>query len=143
MTEKTQQDYVVPFYNAMLRGWKVRTNNALKELKKFVSRHWRNDNIVITGEVNEFIWRRGKFKIPNKIEVTTKKVDGNIRVYLKGSKLIEEEKKKLEQEKKKKEEKKAEKKTEEPKEKEEELKRKQEEKKAKEDAQKKMEIKKG
>lgn len=131
--DKKEQDYVIPFDKAMEGPRTKRANKAVRFVKNFVSKHWRNQNVVLTNEVNEAVWERGKFKLPRKIAVTTKEMDGKIRVYLKGSSLIkEEEKAKAEMEKKKKETEKAKEKEKQEKEKNEELQKKKEEMKEKE-----------
>ena len=142
-----RRDYVISLKPAILRSYTKKADKAVLEIKRFVLKHSRNPNILITNEVNQFLWQRGKFKIPKKIAVTLKEVDGSIKVYLKGSKtLIEEEKARAKKKKEKKEEgkeKKKEKKTEAELAAEEEKKRKLEEKREKEKAAQAVEFKRG
>ncbi len=141
--KKTQTDYTIPLSHITNGGvWTTRTNQAVRAIKKFVKRHWRTESVSISNEVNEHIWQRGKFKIPRKIEVTTKEINGKVKVYLKGSELMKEEEKALKKQEKDKTKKKEEKKTKEQEQKDEENKKKQEEKKEKEQATKAAEYKK-
>lgn len=144
MSKKEQFDYVIPLKPAMKAIRTLRANAAVREIRRFLAKHRRGKETTITQEVNELLWERGKFKIPSKLEVTVKDFNGKSRVYLKGSKLIEEEaKKKTEEEKKKKESEKQKEKDKEEKEKNEELQKKKQEKKLKEDAADLSEIRKG
>lgn len=138
----TQRDYVVSLKEATNRSFTKKADKAVLTLKRFILKHTRNPNIVLTEEVNHFLWQNSKFKVPKKIEVTLKENGGRVLVYLKGSKRIEEDAKKAAA---KKEEKKdlAEKAKAKAKELEEEQKKKLAEKKAKEKASETAAMKKG
>lgn len=92
----TQRDYVVPLKEAINRSYTKKANKAVLAVKRFVLKHTRNPNIVLTEEVNHFLWQKSKFKVPKKIELTLKENGGRVLVYLKGSKRIEEDLKKAE-----------------------------------------------
>ncbi|MCE4617510.1 MAG: 50S ribosomal protein L31e [Desulfurococcales archaeon] len=52
-----------------------RADRAVRRLKRFVERHLRKDNItkvIITNDVNNYIWSRGREKPPRKIAITVK-----------------------------------------------------------------------
>ncbi len=58
--------------------WGRRTNRAdraVKLLREFVRRHTKADRVLITNEVNNFIWRRGREKPPRRIKVYVKVVE--------------------------------------------------------------------
>lgn len=58
--------------------WGRRTNRAdraVKLLKRFVERHTKADRVLITNQVNEYIWSRGREKPPRRISVLVKIVE--------------------------------------------------------------------
>lgn len=136
-----EAEYVVPFRAVFKAPKGKRARRAIVAIRRFVRKHTRveAENVKITADVNKAVWAHANH-IPRRIAVVLKKDADKVVVYLKGSKQIDEDKKKLEAEKKKKlvakrkkeKEKKAEKKKEE--EKDEEKARKLEEKREKEKA---------
>ena len=92
----SQRDYVISLKEATNRSYTKKADKAVLTLKRFILKHTRNPNIVVTQEVNHFLWQNSKFKVPKKIEVTLKENGGRVLVYLKGSKRIEEDVKKAE-----------------------------------------------
>lgn len=92
----TQRDYVISLKEATNRSFSKKANKAVLAVKRFIIKHTRNPNIVLTEEVNHFLWQNGKFKVPKKIDVTLKENGGRVLVYLKGSKRIQEDLKKAE-----------------------------------------------
>ena len=84
----TQRDYVIPLKEAVNRSYPRKADKAILTVKRFVLKHTRNPNVVLTQELNHFLWRTGKFKIPKKVNVTLKESEGRVFVYLKGSKQI-------------------------------------------------------
>ncbi|MDO8627838.1 MAG: hypothetical protein Q7K42_05195 [Candidatus Diapherotrites archaeon] len=131
---KTMRDYVIPLDYAKTANWTRRTHFAISVIRRFVVRHTKNPNISISQEVNELIWSQSKYKCPKRVKVTTKLFNGKMKVYLQGSKLIQEEEELLKKQKSEEKKKGTEvaKETPEEKQKQEEQKKKTEEKKAKE-----------
>jgi large subunit ribosomal protein L31e len=141
-----QRDYVIPLKKALKSSYSKKANKAVVAVKNFVLKHARNPNVIITNEVNQFIWQNGKFNVPSKVPVTLVEEEGLVRVYLQGSKLIAAEKKAREKEKTELKKAEAKEKKEEKKEdkaKDEEQKKKLEEKRAKEKAAQALEMKRG
>ena len=96
MAEKeafTQRDYTVPLSRVATKSYTKKANKVMAELKRFVVKHTRNTNIAVMPDVNQFIWKQGKFSTPNKVPVTLVADEGRIKVYLQGSKAIEADKK--------------------------------------------------
>ncbi len=128
--------YVVSFKEVFKKPKSHRAKRAVQELKKFLKKHKRvkEENIVISNEVNEKIWGNGYYNIPKKIEIEVLDEKERVLVFLKGSKKIKEflKEEKEKEKKKEKEEEKKEKEKPEEKEKEEEEKKKLEEKRLKE-----------
>lgn len=143
-----QRDYVVPLKKAWKRSYTKKANKAVVALKRFAVKHTRfkAEDVSLSNEVNEALWRTGKFHVPRKLAITLKESEGKIRVYLKGGKtLAKEAKARLAKEKELKEKLKAakEEKPVEEKAREEEKKRKLEEKRAQEKAAEALERKRG
>lgn len=136
--------YTLSLKKAKLFPKRERMIKAIGLLKKFVYKHARNKNILLANEVNEYLHKNSK-NVPEKISVTLRKDEENIRVYLEGGKQLDLDKKasqeRKEKEKKEEKEGKKEEKTGEEKEKEIENKKKLEEKKEKEKASTALEIK--
>ncbi|MCE4598724.1 MAG: 50S ribosomal protein L31e [Desulfurococcales archaeon] len=61
--------YVVPLKRVY---WGRRTNRAdraVRLLKMFVRRHMKVDDVIISNEVNNYIWSRGREKPPRRIKI--------------------------------------------------------------------------
>lgn len=102
-------NYVIPLRAVFNSPKTKRAERTINAIKRFVKKHTRANekNIKVSKEVNEFVWKQGKFSAPRKIDAILKKEAENIFVYLKnGKELAEKEKtteKKETKEKKKKE----------------------------------------
>lgn len=73
-------------YTIPLKVSGPRTKNAeyaLREIKEFISRHMKSDNVWIDMHVNEYIWARGMKHIPSSIKVKAIKFeDGLVEISL-------------------------------------------------------------
>jgi len=59
-----------------------RTPRALRMLREYVGRHMKVENIVISNEVNEQIWKRGMSKPPRSLRIrAVKDKEGKVIVY--------------------------------------------------------------
>jgi large subunit ribosomal protein L31e len=76
--------YTVPLRRAFWTGSRLRrSNQAVRVLRKFVTRHMKPEQLLIQPEVNDRIWARGIQKPPRRIRVrVTKNSDNLVRVYL-------------------------------------------------------------
>jgi large subunit ribosomal protein L31e len=84
MVEKlTEQIYVVPL--RVVDGvprWK-RGNRAIKEIRTYLSRHMKSEDIKLDKSINERIWARGNEKPPSKIRIRAMKFeDGQVQAEL-------------------------------------------------------------
>ena len=71
--------YTIPFYpklNSIPRT--KRATRAMRMIRAYLSRHMKSDEILIAGEVNEFIFSRGMQKPPRRITVLAKKSDDDV-----------------------------------------------------------------
>jgi len=67
-------------YTIQLRRvyWGRRTNRAdraIKLIRKFVSRHFGVERVIIDNTVNEYVWSRSREKPPSRITVRVIKID--------------------------------------------------------------------
>jgi large subunit ribosomal protein L31e len=109
--EKLEREFTVGLHALLGCPRPKRANKAIYLLKRFAFKHFRvgEDDVLISNKVNEFLWQKGREKVPKKISIKVVVVDKKANIFLKGEKV------KAKKEEKKKEEKKEEKMTEEEK----------------------------
>ena len=68
--EAIESIFTIPFYPKLNKtaAYK-RTPKAVRMLKVFILKHTKADFVVITNELNEFLWKRGIEKPPRKVKV--------------------------------------------------------------------------
>jgi len=88
--------YTIPLREAWRSPRKNRTPRARRLIRNFIQRHMKiglkvgleeeeeeEGRLIISNEVNEWVWRRGIEKPPRKVRVrAVKDKDGNVTVYL-------------------------------------------------------------
>jgi len=88
--------YTIPLRDAWRSPRKHRTPRAIRLIRSFIQRHMKvglkagleeeeeeEGRLIISNEVNEWVWRRGIEKPPRKIRVrAVRDRDGNVTVYL-------------------------------------------------------------
>jgi large subunit ribosomal protein L31e len=75
--------YVIPLAKARKGPRNKWAKKSIRFLREFMIRHFKPESLVISQEVNEFIWQRGIQKPPRKVKVrATKNIDGLVVVYL-------------------------------------------------------------
>src|SRR5690349_21396130 len=82
-TNELERIYTNPLRKAkdLTRG--KRANNAVRDVKRFLTRHMKADDIWLDNSVNEALWSNGKFSIPSRIRVrATRFSDGVVEVTL-------------------------------------------------------------
>ena len=68
--EAIENIYTIPFYPKLNKTAPYRrAPRAINMLKEFIVKHTKADFVVITNELNEFIWKRGIQKPPRKVKV--------------------------------------------------------------------------
>jgi len=86
MAEKTtelERIYTIPLREARDLTRSKRANNAVRDVKRFLTRHMKTETIWVDASVNEALWANGKFTIPSKIRVrATRFSDGVVEVTL-------------------------------------------------------------
>jgi len=85
--------YTIPLREAWRSPRKNRVPRAIRLIRSFIQRHMKiglkvgleeeEGRLIISNEVNEWVWRRGIEKPPRKVRVkAVKDKDGNVTVYL-------------------------------------------------------------
>jgi len=75
--------YVIPLAKARKGPRNKRAKKAIRFLREYMYRHFKPESLIISQEVNEFIWKRGIQNPPRKLKVrATKNIDGLVVVYL-------------------------------------------------------------
>ena len=75
--------YVIPLREARrMPRWK-RSNGAIKDIRKYLSRHMKTADIKLDKSINEMVWSRGSEKPPSRIRVRAMKMeDGQVQAEL-------------------------------------------------------------
>ncbi|MDD1671558.1 MAG: 50S ribosomal protein L31e [Methanomicrobiales archaeon] len=84
MVEKlSEQIYVIPLRVVeKMPRWK-RGNRAIKEIRKYLARHMKSEEIKLDQSINEKVWERGIEKPPSKIRIRAMKFeDGQVQAEL-------------------------------------------------------------
>lgn len=75
MAEKSEGElvkafvYVIPLSRVYWGRRTTRAKRAVDLVRRFVKRHLKVDKVIITNEVNNFIWSRSREKPPRRIKV--------------------------------------------------------------------------
>jgi large subunit ribosomal protein L31e len=75
--------YTIPLGRAWISSRNKRTPRAVRIVRGFIQRHMKPENLLLSNEVNERIWRRGIQKPPRRIRVrAAKDEEGTVTLYL-------------------------------------------------------------
>jgi large subunit ribosomal protein L31e len=76
MVEKmNEQIYVIPLRDTKRAPRWRRANASIKDIRSFLSRHMKSDDVKLDASINEKIWERGSEKPPRRIRVRAMKFD--------------------------------------------------------------------
>lgn len=82
-TTELERIYTIPLRDAKDLVRSRRANNAVRDVKRFLTRHMKTEQVWVDNEVNEALWANGKFRIPSRIRVrATRFSDGVVEVTL-------------------------------------------------------------
>lgn len=70
--------YTIPLRRAKHGTRSKRANRAVDDVRTFLTRHMKSEQIWISGDVNESLWSRGKFTIPSRIRVRATRFDDGV-----------------------------------------------------------------
>ena len=69
MVEDLERVYTIPLRNVKNVKRTIRAPRAIREVRNFLMKHMKVEDVVIDSSINEKIWERGIQKIPSKIKV--------------------------------------------------------------------------
>jgi len=76
MAEKVQEQiYVIPLRDAKRAPRWKRSNTAIRDIRKYLSRHMKSMDVKLDRTINEHVWDRGSEKPPSRIRVRAMKFD--------------------------------------------------------------------
>ncbi|HEX2066334.1 MAG TPA: 50S ribosomal protein L31e [Candidatus Thermoplasmatota archaeon] len=82
-TTELERVYTIPLRKTKDLVRSRRAQLAVRDVKRFLTRHMKSEDIWLDNEVNELIWARGKFTIPSRVRVrATRFSDGVVEVTL-------------------------------------------------------------
>ncbi len=67
--EKGERVYIIPLREVKKTPRKKRAAKAIRYIRRFLEKHTKNENIIISNELNEEIWKNGIENIPSKVKV--------------------------------------------------------------------------
>lgn len=75
--------YTIPLRGVKMGTRSKRADRAVREVRAFLTRHMKSDQIWLDNEVNQALWSRGKFHIRSRIRVrATRFADGVVEVTM-------------------------------------------------------------
>lgn len=82
-TTELERIYTIPLRKTKDLVRSRRADLAIRDVKRFLSRHMKSETIWLDSTVNEALWKNGKFSIPSRIRVrATRFNDGVVEVTL-------------------------------------------------------------
>lgn len=84
MVERLQEHlFVIPLRDVKRSPIWKRSSTAVKDIRKFLKRHMKSEDVKIDQSINEKIWQRGSEKPPSRIRVRAVKMeDGQVHAEL-------------------------------------------------------------
>jgi large subunit ribosomal protein L31e len=78
-----EQIYVIPLRDVKRAPRWKRSNKAVKDIRAFLAKHMKSEDIKLDRSINEKVWERGSEKPPRKIRVRAMKFeDGQVQAEL-------------------------------------------------------------
>lgn len=75
--------FTIPLKHAWIAPIKKRTPRAIRILKDFMKKNMKSESLILSGEVNEYIWSRGIEGTPSRIRVrAVRDKEDVVKVYL-------------------------------------------------------------
>jgi large subunit ribosomal protein L31e len=84
MAENLQEHiYIIPLRDTRRAPRWKRSNTAIKDIRKYLAKHMKSEDIKLDRSINEKVWERGAEKPPTKIRIRAMKMeDGQIQAEL-------------------------------------------------------------
>lgn len=78
-----EQIYVVPLRNSRRAPRWKRCNAAVKDIRAYLARHMKSENVRLDSSINEMVWGHGSQKPPAQIRIRAMKFeDGQVQAEL-------------------------------------------------------------
>lgn len=85
--EKLQRSYVIPLRRDFVKVPRYyRAKRAISYIKKFISKHMKEEDVRLGKHLNEYVWSRGITNPPGKVKVEVIKEENFVSVELEGKK---------------------------------------------------------
>lgn len=78
MEETLERIYTIPLRTAKHSPRNGRADRAIRQIRTYLTRHMKAEEVWIDAAVNREIWGRGKFTIPSKIRVRARLFDDGV-----------------------------------------------------------------
>lgn len=72
---ENEQIYIIPLRDARRAPRWKRSNTAIKDIRKFLSKHMKSTDVKLDRTINEKVWDRGSENPPSRIRVRAMKFD--------------------------------------------------------------------
>lgn len=82
MAEDLERVYTIPLRNVKNVKRTIRAPRAIREVRNFLMKHMKVEDVIIDSSINEKIWERGIQKIPSKIKVKATLVEEDDERYV-------------------------------------------------------------
>jgi large subunit ribosomal protein L31e len=84
MAEKLQEHiYIIPLRDSRRAPRWKRSNTAIKDIRKYLAKHMKSEDVKLDRSINEKVWDRGSTKPPSKIRIRAMKMeDGQVQAEL-------------------------------------------------------------
>ena len=67
MAEKLEEHiYIIPLRDTRRAPRWKRSNTAIKDIKKYLAKHMKSEDVKLDKSINEKVWERGEYKTPDK-----------------------------------------------------------------------------
>ena len=86
MAEKMLEHvYIIPLRDVKRTPRWKRANTAIKDIRSYIEKHMKSEDVKIDKSINEHVWARGAQKPPSKVRVRAMKFeDGQVQAELAG-----------------------------------------------------------
>jgi large subunit ribosomal protein L31e len=84
MAEKLEEHiYIIPLRDTRRAPRWKRANTAVKDIRKYLAKHMKSEDVKLDKSINEKVWERGSTKPPTKIRIRAMKMeDGQVQAEL-------------------------------------------------------------
>lgn len=84
MAEKMEERiYIIPLRDVLRTPRWKRCNTAMKDIRAYLAKHMKSEDVKLDRTINEKVWSRGSEKPPHKIRIRAMKLeDGQVQAEL-------------------------------------------------------------